>query len=218
MKIKIKRKTYYIVTILLIFLLTVILLYLYTYNSNDNLKKVAKTSFEKDVYQKINSSLKYVLTKKDFTDILTIHKNNNGEILYVDYNLQKSYIYLDEIASYLEKTFSSSSFILDFPFLVGSNNLLFNNFGPKIKVQINYVNSILFNIETKITNYGLNNALVEAYIKISIEGLIITPVSEEKNIINYDMLISSKVINGRVPSLYGDYISSNSSIKNIPIN
>ena len=88
---------------------------------------------------------------------------------------------------------------------------------PKITVKINYTDALLTNIYTKITNYGMNNALVEAYIKISIEGQIITPITKNAEKIDYDMLISSKIINGRVPLYYGGYISTSSSIFDIPI-
>jgi len=72
-------------------------------------------------------------------------------------------------------------------------------------------------VYTKITNYGLNNALVEAYIKITIEGKIITPISSKKKSVAYDLLISSKIINGRLPNFYGNYLTSNSSIFDVPI-
>lgn len=215
---KIKRRTYILVTFLLIFFMSIFSLYFYTTKVNDSLIIVTEQTFQNEIYTVIESSLKYLIAQEDFGDILKIYKNNAGEILYVDYDLPESYKYLEKISESIKKSFNKdNAIILKFPFMVGSSNILFNNFGPKITVKINYINAILTNINTKITNYGLNNALVEAYVKISIEGLITTPVSERKNIVNYDLLISSKVINGRVPSLYGDNITSNSSIKNIPL-
>lgn len=215
---KIKRKTYILVTILLIFFMSVTSLYVYTSKVNDNLITVSKQTFQNEIYHVIESSLKYLIAKEDFNDILKIYKNNAGEILYVDYDLPESYRYLGAINEGIKKYFNKdNSLILKFPFMVGSSNILFNNFGPKITVKISYINAILTNIKTKITNYGLNNALVEAYVKITIEGLIITPVTENKQTVSYDLLISSKVINGRVPSIYGDGIMSNSSIKDIPL-
>jgi len=46
----------------------------------------------------------------------------------------------------------------------------------------------------------------------------VTPVSAEKKTISYDLLISSKIINGRIPDLYGNYLTTNSSIFEVPIN
>lgn len=215
---KIKRKTYILVTILLIFFMSFTALYVYTSKINNNLITISRQTFQNEIYSVIESSLKYLIGKEDFNDILKIYKNNDGEILYVDYDLPESYKYLNTINEGIKKYFNKdSSLILKFPFMVGSNNIIFNNFGPKITVKISYINAILTNINTKITNYGLNNALVEAYVKITIEGLIITPVTESKQKISYDLLISSKVINGRVPSFYGNAITSNSGIKDIPL-
>ena len=107
--------------------------------------------------------------------------------------------------------------IIKLPVFIASKYALLSNIGPKITITINYVDSILTNIYSKITNYGMNNALVEAYIKVSITGQIITPVGNYEEVVDYDMLIASKVINGRVPLYYGGYINANSHILDIPI-
>ena len=138
--------------------------------------------------------------------------------MYVDYDMQNTYLLLNEISKKVKKTINDDeTMILKLPLAIGTNNTFLVNLGPKVTIKIAYINSVLTNVYTKITNYGLNNALVEAYIKITIDGQIITPVTTNKASIEYDMLISSKVINGRVPEFYGGYLTTNSSILDIPI-
>ena len=84
-------------------------------------------------------------------------------------------------------------------------------------LKVNYIGELLTNIKTKITNYGLNNALVELYITIEITEELTSPVTYKKNKFNYDMLIASKIINGRVPYLYGECLESKSNILSIPL-
>jgi len=38
---------------------------------------------------------------------------------------------------------------------------LLSNLGPKIPVKFDLVGEVIINIETKITNYGINNAMME---------------------------------------------------------
>ena len=79
------------------------------------------------------------------------------------------------------------------------------------------MDTILANIKTKITDYGMNNALAEAYIVITLDGQMITPFGQKDEKTTYELLISSKIINGRVPTLYGTSFTVNSLIFDIPI-
>lgn len=214
---KVKRKVFYLMTALLIFLMTISLLLAYSKKSNESIIALSRQSFEKKIYNALNSTMQKTM-EGELEDILKINKNSNNEIIYIDYDLKNTYLYLEKATKIIKDRLNETNgFILQVPFLAGFKSAIFNNFGPTINVKINYVNAILTNIYTKVTNYGLNNALVEAYIRITIDGLLITPITENKASVSYDFLISSKLINGKVPSIYGDYLSSNSSLFDVPI-
>ena len=71
--------------------------------------------------------------------------------------------------------------------------------------------SVLTNIKTKITDYGINNALVEIYVTVVLDTNLISPVVEKSSKIDYDVLVASTVVNGRVPEVYGGLIQSKSN-------
>ena len=106
---------------------------------------------------------------------------------------------------------------LKMPMFVNSSNMFLANLGPSIYVPVNFVGSVLTNIKTKITDYGINNALVEIYVTVVLQTDLISPVVEKENKIDYDVLIASAVINGRVPEIYGGIIQSKSNSLSIPI-
>ena len=60
----------------------------------------------------------------------------------------------------------------------------------------------------------MNNALVELYVTIQITENLMTPVIEEDITFTYDVLVASKVINGRVPEIYGGVIDTTQNITN----
>lgn len=220
---RLKRKYYIIINILLVFFLSFSLVNIYTKKTSSKITEITETYYKKEIDNDLNNLVKDVRNNNTLNEILKIYKNKDGEILYVDYDLNNTYKVLDIVTSRIKKEVESGEFpeggiVLKLPFYVGSNNIFLNNLGPKITVKINYIDSILANIYTKVTNYGLNNALVEAYIKINIDGQIITPITNNKTSVEYDLLISSKIINGRVPEFYGNYLTSNSSVFDIPFN
>ena len=68
------------------------------------------------------------------------------------------------------------------------------------------------NLETKVTNYGLNNALVELFVYIKFENEIISPFKRKKIDMEYDTIIASMMIEGEVPSFYNGVIEKESGL------
>jgi len=177
-----------------------------------------------------------VINKESVNDILEITKNNRGEILTVNYDLEKTYKILTYVSQILKNgindlengkidvkiydkylTTSKNGLVLNMPLFLGSENIFLNNVGPIIPVLINFNESLLTNIKTKVTNYGFNNALLEIYITVEMQKLIITPLKKNEDKFYYDILIGALVVNGSVPEFYGNAYENNSGILDIPM-
>lgn len=233
-----KRKKYIIskvviLDIALIFFFTYILFIWYSKFVSNRLIDIAHVKLNEFMDYFLSNKVNYDLFKGDnLKDIIVINKNSDGEILYVSYDMDKSYKVLDLVTKELENNINDlengnvgntqnisggkNGILLKLPMFIG-NNAIISNLGPKIYVPINFVDSILTNLKTKITDYGINNALVEIYVTVKLSTNIISPTSSKEMVIDYDVLIASVVVNGRVPSIYGGLIQSKSSGLSIPI-
>lgn len=235
------RKNYKISRILfivisLIFFLTLNLIIIYYKKVSPKIINLAEVKLQKFTESFLSNNIGYdILNDENIDNILVINKNEEGEILYVDYNLDQAYLALDVVTNEIyelirnleqgkfsdikdsEIEASKNGLILKMPLFISSNYPLLANLGPKIYTKINFVGSILTNIKSQITDYGMNNALVELYVTIKINEELITPVTNEVLETEYDVLIASKVINGRVPAYYGGAIIEKSSLLSIPI-
>lgn len=201
---KLKRKYYIIISISLSFFLAIILFFIYSNSVTKKINMLAKNYFEKDVYNLINNQISQMDTTK-INNIIKVYYNEKEEISYVDYDLPTAYQFLNDFSKSIKDNMNDIK--VDLPFFVGTNNIFLYNFGPNIKMQIRYADSIITKLYTKITDYGLNNAMIELFINISINGKAISTVDSNDISLNYDLLVSSKVINGKVPSMYGGIIS-----------
>ncbi len=214
---KIKKVNYWIISFVLIFFLLIIFLNIYARKVNPKLIVIATDYMYKSIYNQI-TEVSGTVTNQNIEDIIKIHQNNNGDILYASYNMSKCYDLLKNISSKLNDSLMLKEIVLKEPLFISSNYALFSNLGPQITIKINYLNMTLSNIYSKITEYGLNNALVELYITISVKGRIYTPVKEKDIEVKYDMLISSSIIAGRVPSFYNGMIKTSNILDiHIPI-
>ena len=233
-KIKLKRsiKLSYIIWIVLFFIVFLTIIQINNFNDNVNPK------IEKIVNMDIDKMIENLITEyslnEDYNtikDILIINKNSNDEIINIDYNLKELYEFSSHIteelkddlanlesgktsSEYYDEYLSSNKdyFVLWIPYGVASDNVFFSNLGPRIPVKIKFIGSILTGVKTKVTDYGINNSLIEVYTTINISTLVITPVNKKRVSRNYEILVASKIIEGKVPEIYGGKYEQKSSI------
>ena len=231
-----KTSSLIILVVVLIISFTTFFFIWYNTKISPKIVDVAEAKINKFMESFLSMNIGYEILDEDILeDILIINKNDKGEILYVDYNLEKAYLVLDTVSTELEalvenleqgnfKDISDNNIkanehglILELPMFIASDYALVSNLGPKIYIKVNFVGSILTNIKSKITEYGINNALVELYVTIKLSQELISPVTNNENVIEYDVLVASQVINGTVPQLYGGSILEKSAELSIPL-
>ncbi len=149
----------------------------------------------------------------DNSKLLKFSRNSSGELVVTEYDLNSVYELLNNVNRSIRKSQMEILFYL--PIGIASNNFLINYWGAKIPVKTTLVNSIYANIKTKITNYGINNAMVEMYIVIEVKYSLVIPFKKKVERGKYEILISSFFINGKVPSIYGKEFVFNSDIFDI---
>ncbi len=234
---KLKRNIYFIVLFLII-INSIFLFNIYAKSIKEDTVVLIQNKLDKVIYQFFSDLITdKVISKEKVDDLLSIDKNKQGEILSVRYNLEKTYQVLTEVSSILKTGLSNlengsidvsiydkylenskNGLILNIPLFLSSENIFLNNIGPRIPVIINFNSTLLTNIKTKVTNYGLNNALLEIYVTVEIKKIIITPFCNNEDSFHYDILIGALVVNGSVPNFYGGLYEANSNILDIPMN
>ena len=209
----------------------------YSHNVSSKAVVLIDQKLDKILYQFFSDLITNdIINEESVNNILTINKNSKGEILSVNYDLEKTYKILTEVSSILKKGInnlengkidvtiydkylegSSNGLVLHIPLFLVNDNIFLNNLGPKIPVLINFNESLLTNIKTKVTDYGFNNALLEMYITVEMQKLIITPLKKSEEKFYYDILIGALVVNGSVPEFYGGTYENSSGILDIPM-
>ena len=70
--------------------------------------------------------------------------------------------------------------------------------------------------KTKITNYGINSALIEVNLEIKIKEKIILPITSKEIEVIQNTPIAIKLIQGTVPNYYSNGINKNETFS-IPL-
>ncbi len=175
------------------------------------------------------SITKEALEKLNINDIFIINRNNNNEILTVDLDTVKINNLIREATINIEENLkqlelgnvneyneNKNGVILKIPLGQIYNNFLLNNKGPKIPVKLKIVGDMQMETKTKITNYGINSALIEVNLEIKIKEKIILPITSKEIEVIQTTPIAIKLIQGTVPNYYSNGINKNETFS-IPL-
>ena len=186
---------------------------------NDAVGKQVSEGLKTDTLFDINKDASGSITSIDFNSA-TVNKLLTTITTSVELNLK----YLEDgrvdllnlpdsiLVSYDEKDLKKG-IIYKIPSGSIFNNTILSNIGPKIPVKLNLVGSITSNINTKTTNYGINNALIEVYVDLNVTLEVILPYTKRKTSVETSIPVALKMIQGSVPNFY----SGNSSSPSISI-
>lgn len=210
-------------TIIILIIITIISLTLRYINNiiSPRLIDYAELEIRKISGLIITKSIKTeTLEKINIEDLFIINRNNNNEILTVDLNtliinriIRDATVNIEENLKQLEEgkidnynNENKEGVVLEIPLGIVYDNFLLNNRGPKIPVKLKTVGNMEIETKTKITNYGINSALIEISLVTTIKEKIILPITTKEIKITEKTPIAIKLIQGTVPNYYSNGI------------
>lgn len=185
------------------------------------IKDYLVTRVKKENTLVLKDAFSYLLKDEvDMANLIKVVKNSKEEIVEVNFDIKESTKLLSNVTGYINHNLEEYNFLgyrLDVPFGVVSNSPLFMNLGPRIPVKVEIGDVALGNVKTKVREFGVNSALVELYLEVKIDMTVIYPFETIMENSIFESLISSKVIQGVVPSFYNGIINSKSDTISLPI-
>ncbi len=197
-------------------------------------RKIASIIINDAVNQKITNDI-------DIEELFIITRDTNNEVKTIDFNpivvnqiLTETTILVQSNLRYLEQgkvdmlnlmnnalidynqDKLKQGIIYEIPSGVIFGNSFLANIGPKIPVKFSLVGDIVGYINTNVTDYGINNALIEVNIVLELSEQVILPFVSEKITIDTTIPVALKLIQGSVPNYYLNGLNSPSFA--LPIN
>ncbi len=181
---------------------------------------------------------KQVTEDLDVLEMFIITRDSNNEIRTIDFDpvmvnktltkivntIQLNIKYLEEgkldllelpdnvLIDYDEEKLSKG-IIYEIPSGVVFQNSLLANLGPKIPVKFSLIGDIVSNFNTKVTNYGINNALIEVSVSVRMESKVILPLISDTIVVETDIPVAIKMVQGLVP----EYLIGGLNNSSIPL-
>lgn len=191
----------------------------------------------------INQAItKEVTNEIEMEDLFIIIKDDNGNIKSMDFNplavnkmlsmvTSNVHMYLrslengdvDELGllngslSEYNAEKLKQGIIYEVPTGVVFGNPMLYNIGPKVPVRLSLIGDIVSNIDTKITSYGINNALIEIIINISVVEQVMLPFASKKVTVSTNVPVAIKLVQGTVPNYYLNGNTAGSNVLTVPV-
>ena len=243
-RIKLKRKQRKINRVILIILILIVILILtlkfISLKANPVLLDYAEMESRKLVSIVINDAINKNITENIDIEELFIITKEEDDIKAIDFNpitiltettalIQSNLKYLEQgkiellnlttnaLVDYNQSKLKQG-IIYEIPSGVIFGNSFLANVGPKIPVRFSLVGDIVSYVNTTVTDYGINNALIEVNVVLDLSFQIILPFVTDKTSINTTVPVALKLIQGNVPSYYLNGLNQNSPSIALPIN
>lgn len=236
---KYKRKKNYTLIIILIVCLFICITIFIRFFSNRAvpiITEYAESEVKKLTILVINKSITKQINNIDTSNVFDIVYNSEGEIILIDFNAKNNSEILSIITGLVELNLRAieegkidmlelpdnsldaynsdlleKGIIVEIPFgIITGSNLLYN-LGPKIPVKLSFIGDVVTGFSTEVQEYGINNALIKLLVDIQINSKIILPITSKDIQIKCSIPIAIKLIQGKVPSYYGDGFISKSN-------
>ncbi len=193
-------------------------------------KRLTTLVINKSIARELNSGM-------DVDSMFEVVRNRDGEIEMIDFNTVNVTKILNSLTELIEGNLKAvtngdvASIDIDpsgvseldyerigkgviFEATMGSftGSSLIANIGPKVPVKLNIMGDVVSNVETNVREYGINNALIEVGIKVSVDTMVNTPFISK--VVNVETVIpvSMKVISGSIPGYYINGFSNSSNL------
>lgn len=177
----------------------------------------AESEMKRLITTVINKSINDDLINELDMDSLFIVKNDlNSQTVVIDFDpvsLNKimakvSDVVYDNLKLISEKDletlekYNVNESIFYIPIGIAFDSVVLNNLGSKIPIKMELISSINPDIETKVTEYGINNSLIEVFIHVIASVKMILPTASKEMEIVVVVPVAVKLIQGSVPEYY----------------
>ena len=159
------------------------------------------TSYNTEIINRVRSEV-VTLIKQYLEDA------ENGDLSYLP-NLQN-------VEYDVGKMEAGEGIVFFVPLGQAANLPIIGNLGPKIPIRFHIIGSVHSNIESKISEFGINNALVEVLIQVEVNVEIIVPLASSTTHLEESIPVAIGIVSGTVPQIYTNGGDTQPSIE-VPI-
>ncbi|RKN65455.1 sporulation protein YunB [Paenibacillus ginsengarvi] len=200
------RRRAFFIAMLIFFLFSLQSFIFLEKNLRPALQHVAMLRVKQIATQAINSAITEQISRsQSFDRLIDWRTDKNGKITGFMLNYGEHMKITSDTINTVQNVLTSLKDIPEhIPVGQAMDSAIIASFGPKIPIKFTPLGAVKVDLSTRQQDTGINNILVEVYIKVSTEVAIIIPFDSEPEVIETEIPISYVLVVGDVPMYYYD--------------
>ena len=151
----------------------------------------------------LNDEVNEVMTMYAYDDLVSIVKDVDGNVSYIEANIVPINQLITEITGNIQEEIdNTTSVIVDINLGTISGISILSNISPKLKITLESGGAIDSEIRSEFTSVGINQTLHRIYLNLECEIEILTPFETIAKSVCTEVLLTETIIVGDVPSSY----------------
>lgn len=203
-----------LLVILIVLIVTFLFIRLFSIKSVDYLNSFVQKELTNRIMKILNDAAVKTINEYENSQFVMLNYNEKGEIISVDFDnklLNECYSkIIDNFLMDIENYKMNNTLEVKVPFGIIHDNIVLSNLTPKIPYKLYSVASSSNSVYIDTQEYGINNSIIKVYFQTNIEYEIIFPFISKNVSIKKDLLIDSKIIQGKIPTYYGGLVGNSS--------
>lgn len=159
----------------------------------DNSGNVATLGWNSEV---VNEALRTATDRAEYF----LYGMNKGEQIDVDDPNMKPIEFGDSVGDLAAK----DPTVVEVPLGQATGNTVLANLGPRVPIHFEIVGNLQSDVVHEVKEFGVNAALFEIYIPVTVNMQIVIPFSTTTTEISTKVFVDSRVIMGEVPDFFSD--------------
>jgi sporulation protein YunB len=200
------RKKIFFIVLLLVALFSMQSFIFVEKNLRDPLMAMAKIRLKQIATEAINSAITTRIAEgADYEKLIDWRTDRDGKVTGFMLNYAEHMRITAETLDTVQKTLNSlTESVESIPLGEALNSAIIASFGPEIPIRLKPEGAVKVDLNTRYQNAGINMILVEVYVHIMDEVMIIVPFDTAPEIVETDIPISYVLVVGDVPTYYFD--------------
>lgn len=139
----------------------------------------------------------------DYSELISIEKNNSGEIIMISSNSHKINLLSRNIEKLaLERLKAELKKGVEIPFWAFSGIKILSGYGKQIQFNYLSISSVRCNFVSEFKSVGINQTLHSIYVSVESNVNLELPLSKRKIANETSVLIAETVLVGKIPEIY----------------
>ncbi|MEF3304376.1 sporulation protein YunB [Paenibacillus sp. GYB003] len=200
------RRRAFFIALLIFFLFTLQSFVFIEKNLRPALQHVAMLRVKQVATQSINTAITEQISRgQSFDRLIDWRTDKNGKITGFMLNYGEHMRITSDAINTVQSVLNELKEIPEhIPVGQAMDSAIIASFGPKIPIKFTPVGAVKVDLSTRQQDTGINNILVEVYIRITTEVAIIIPFDSEPEVVETEIPISYVLVVGDVPMYYYD--------------